>query len=75
MDARWAYKNNERHFGYKNHIRTTADNKFIIHYCATSANVYNEPVFLDLLPSETETSDSVVYSDSAYGNTENIARA
>ena len=74
-DARWVYKNNERHFGYKNHIRATVDNKFIIHYCVTSANVYDGSVFLDLLPSEAETSDSVVYADSAYGGAENIARA
>lgn len=50
------------------------DNKFIINYCVTSANVYDGSVFLDLLPSEAETSDSVVYADSAYGSVENIAR-
>ena len=73
-DARWASKNREQHFGYKNHIRATADKKFIIDYLVTSASVYDGKVFLDLLPEQAETDQSVVYADSAYGSADNIAQ-
>jgi len=34
IEARWAKKNDENHYGYKNHINTDAGNKLIQSYAA-----------------------------------------
>jgi hypothetical protein len=36
-DARWITKNNERHFGYKNHINADKKTKLINNYSVTNA--------------------------------------
>ena len=61
-DARWTRKNNEVHFGYKDHVKVDADSKIITKYVVTSANVHNSQAFTDFL----DDSDEVVYADSAY---------
>ena len=62
-DARWAKKNQETHFGYKNHA--TVDNKYklIRNYEVTSAEVHDSNVFVDLLA---ENTSKDVWADSAY---------
>lgn len=61
-DARWAIKNNERHYGYKNHVKVDADSKIITEYTATSANVHDSQVLSELITDE----DKILYADSAY---------
>lgn len=61
-DARWAKKNNETHYGYKNHIKADAKSKLIIGSKTTSANVHDSQVFEDLVDKE----DQAVFADSAY---------
>jgi len=61
-DARWTKKNDETHYGYKNHVKVDKDSKAIIDYVATSANVHDSNVFTGFLGEE----DKVVYADSAY---------
>ena len=61
-DARWTKKNNETHFGYKDHVKVDADSKIITDYTATAANVHDSNHFTEFLTEE----DQVVYADSAY---------
>ncbi len=65
-EARWAKKNNETHFGYKNHTKVDAKSKLIIGSVTTSANVHDSQVFQDLV-NET---DNAVFADSAYRSEE-----
>jgi IS5 family transposase len=62
LDARWAEKNDELHYGYKNHIASDADSKMIVDFRVTSANVHDSQVFVDLL----DGIDPIVWADSAY---------
>jgi IS5 family transposase len=61
-DARWTKKNNEVHFGYKDHVKVDAESKIITKYAVTSASVHDSQEFTDLL----ENTDETVYADSAY---------
>lgn len=68
VDARWTKKNEEKHFGYKNHISADNAHKLIREYEVTSAEVHDSRVFLQLL---TENSSADVWADSAYHSEEN----
>lgn len=61
-DARWTKKNNEVHFGYKDHVKVDADSKIITKYAVTSANVHDSQEFTGFL----DNTDLTVYADSAY---------
>lgn len=61
-DARWTKKNNESHYGYKNHAKVDAKSKLIDKHCTTPANVHDSQVFKDLV----DKSDNAVLADSAY---------
>jgi len=62
-DARWTKKNNEVHFGYKNHVSVDNAHKLIRDYDVTSAEVHDSNVFLALLADNTSKD---VWADSAY---------
>ena len=67
-DARWTKKNEEKQFGYKNHINADAKNKVIRDYDVTSASVHDSNVF-DALLDHSEDEDGnkrSAYADSAY---------
>ena len=67
-EARWTKKNDEKHYGYKNHINADQDHKLIQSYAVTPASVHDSQVFDELLD-QTEESDGnkrAVYADSAY---------
>ena len=67
-EARWAKKNEEKHYGYKNHINADQQHKLIQSYAVTSASVHDSQVFVELLD-QTEATDGnkrAVYADSAY---------
>lgn len=64
-DARWTKKNNEVHYGYKNHVKCDADSKLITNYGATDAAVYDNQRCVELL----ENTDTALYADSAYSGT------
>jgi transposase, IS5 family len=40
-DARWTTKNNEKHFGYKNHINADKETKLINKYSPTNASTHD----------------------------------
>jgi IS5 family transposase len=68
VDARWTKKNEETHYGYKNHVNADAANKLVQSYAVSDAAVHDSQVFEELLD---QTSDAKgekrpVYADSAY---------
>ena len=62
VDARWAKKNQERHYGYKNHVKCNARSKLIEHYTVTDASVHDRQPLVGLLAPE----DGRLHGDSAY---------
>ncbi|MCO4320246.1 IS5 family transposase [Aliidiomarina quisquiliarum] len=68
VDARWTKKNQETHYGYKNHVVVDNEHKLIRDFAVTSAEVHDSQVFFDLL---TENSSKDVWADSAYRSEEN----
>ncbi len=65
-DARWAKKNNELHYGYKDHVKCDADSKLITEYGVTDASVHDSQVCTEIL----DETDKAVYADSAYKSEE-----
>lgn len=65
--ARWAKKNNQTHYGYKNHVKVDARSKLVRSYHTTPANVHDHRVFKQLV----DESDDAVFADSAYLSEEN----
>lgn len=64
IDARWATKGGQRHYGYKNHIKIDRKSKLIKTYKVTSASVHDSQILEDLL--EESDSHHELYADSAY---------
>lgn len=64
IDARWTKKNNVSYYGYKNHTKVDAKNKFIISYTVTSASVHDSQEIVNLITSEDE--GQPMYGDKAY---------
>jgi IS5 family transposase len=63
VDARWAVKNKEKHYGYKNHIKIDKKSKIITKYRATSAEVHDSQELKNLIEKR---KDKRIYADSAY---------
>jgi len=63
IDARWAKKNDETHYGYKNHVKADVESKLIVNFEVTSAEVHDSQVLEDLVEND---KDQVLYADSAY---------
>ena len=61
-DARWTKKNNETHYGYKNHAKVDVDSKIIMDYSVTDASVHDSQRFTAFFNEK----DKVAYADSAY---------
>jgi IS5 family transposase len=62
VDARWAKKNAEVHYGYKNHVKCNAKTKLIENYSVTDASVHDSQPLVDLL----DQNDGRLHADSAY---------
>ena len=75
-DARWTKKNQETHFGYKNHLNADAKNKLIRTYAVSAASVHDSQVFDELLDQSTddEGKKRAAYADSAYRSKEQEER-
>lgn len=63
-DARWAEKNKETHYGYKNHIKVDETTKLVRVYKVTSASVHDSQAVRDLLNEKDR--GLAIYADSAY---------
>ena len=61
-DARWTKKNNETHFGYKDHVKVDSESKIITDFEVTDASVHDSKVIVDICDEQ----DEVIYADSAY---------
>lgn len=75
-DARWTKKNNESHYGYKNHINADAATKLIQDDVVTPSPVHDSQVIDAMLDTETTTDHDrkrPVYADSAYRSAEREA--
>jgi len=72
LDARWTKKNNEKHYGYKNHINADQEHKLVHSYKITDASVHDSQVFEELLDHSMNEDDKkrAVYADSAYRSKE-----
>ena len=62
VDARWTKKGDEKHYGYKDHVKVDADSKLILDYAVTPANVHDSNEFENFFNEQ----DEVGYADSAY---------
>jgi len=62
VDARWTKKNDERHYGYKNHVKADATSKLIEAYAVTDASVHDSQMLEPLV----DGTEGAVYADSAY---------
>ncbi len=66
VDAKWTKKNNETHYGYKNHVKVDNKYKFIDTQHTTSASVHDSQA-LDNLLDEEKDKNCDLWADSAYG--------
>jgi len=64
IDARWAKKNDETHYGYKNHVKVDRKTKLIKKCVVTDASVHDSQAIGDLLDKSDE--GKTLYADSAY---------
>jgi IS5 family transposase len=65
MDARWAKKNDELHYGYKDHIMVDRKSKMITNYVVTDAAVHDSTALEPLIESG-QARDQTLYADAAY---------
>ena len=63
VNARWTKKNNETHYGYKDHVKVDTDRKVIIAYRVTDASVHDSQELKNLVDKK---KDKSLYADSAY---------
>ncbi len=66
-DALWTRKNNEVHFGYKNHTKVDVKSKLIDSYATTPASTHDSQVFEELLDEKAK----AILADSAYKSEKN----
>lgn len=71
VDARWAKKNDETHYGYKSHVKVDKKTKLIKKCVVTAASVHDSQAVVDLL--EKSDAGKAIYADSAYSGEEQIA--
>ena len=64
VDARWTKKNNQTHYGYKDHIKVDNQYKFIDTYTTTDASVHDSQALEELLTENDKDQD--LWADSAY---------
>lgn len=62
LDARWTKKNDEKHYGYKNHVKVDSKSKLIDDFTVTDASVHDSQALDELLAE----GDPITYVDSAY---------
>jgi IS5 family transposase len=67
--ARWSKKNNEVHYGWKNHVKADLKTKIILNSTTTPSSVHDSQVFEKLLDDK----DQAVLADSAYHSAEHEA--
>jgi IS5 family transposase len=69
IDARWAQKGGQNHYGYKNHINIDKGTKLITSHACTDASVHDSQVLESVLRDES-LAGKEVWADSAYRSEE-----
>lgn len=72
-DAQWVTHNGKSYFGYKNHVKADEKTKLITGYIATTANIHDSEVIVELLDKK-EDSGQPLHADGAY-RSEDIEQA
>lgn len=68
VDARWTKKNEEKYFGYKNHVKADAESVIITDYEVTDAAVHDSQLLPDLIGPQNKGEN--LFADSAYKSAE-----
>jgi IS5 family transposase len=66
LDAEWAKKGDETHFGYKDHVAGDDEYKFVRDYDVTGAASHDSVPYLDVVPETPAYPDQEAFADSAY---------
>ena len=74
VDARWAQKGDEDHFGYKDHAVTDVTHKLIRGYGVTDAAVHDVNLFEDVVPEVSPSPDEPYFADAGYVGAEREKR-
>ena len=69
IDATWTKKNDQKYYGYKNHISADKKKKFILNYKVTSAEVHDSQPMFDVL-AKPRRKNEPIWGDSAYRSKE-----
>lgn len=69
LDAAWAKKNEEVHFGYKDHVLVDTDSKMIVDWRVTAANIHDSKMLTALMGDEIRE----LWADSAYMSADLLA--
>ena len=70
IDARWTKKNDETHYGYKNHVKVDSKTKLVRKCVITDASVHDSQTLDQLL--DTSDTGKSIYADSAYSGEKQI---
>ena len=70
VDARWTKKNDETHYGYKNHVKVDRKTKLIKKAVVTDASVHDSQALADLV--DTTDAGATIHADSAYSGHEHL---
>jgi IS5 family transposase len=62
VDARWAKKGDETHYGYKDHVKADRDTKLVVAHEVTPASTHDSQAFISLVDNR----DHQIWADSAY---------
>ena len=62
IEAKWTKKNDEIHFGWKDHVKVDYESKLIVDYTVTDAAVHDSKELTELI----DEGDNAIYADSAY---------
>lgn len=62
IDATWAKKNEEVHYGYKDHVMVDAESKLIVEYRVSEASLHDSKRFVELVGDKVRE----IWADSAY---------
>jgi len=71
-DARWTKKNEQTHYGYKNHVRSDAETNLITNYTVTAASTHDSQGFDELVGPGDRNRE--LWGDSAYASEQTEAK-
>lgn len=70
VDARWAMKEGQHHYGYKNHVSVDIAHRFVRRYAVSAANAHDGVYLPNLL--DRRQRGAPVYADKAYRSMERV---